>query len=69
MANEKCNQLSIDSNMKSSELERLRIFKFMVRGSQEREEKTTLKVNNMYVDYFILFFYLSTLTVIIILLS
>lgn len=70
MANDKCNQLSIDLDIKTSELEKLRIFKFMVRNSETREESITSKVNNMYVYCFILFYFLlSILTIIIILFS
>lgn len=44
MANEKCRQLSIELESRSTELEKLRLFKFMVRHSQSREEALTSKV-------------------------
>lgn len=45
-ANEKCNQLSLELDSKSSEIEKLRIFKFMVRHSETREEALTSKLED-----------------------
>ncbi len=50
MANEKYKQLSIELESKSSELEKLRIFKFMVRHSETREETLTSKVKDIYTE-------------------
>ncbi|RCH84018.1 hypothetical protein CU098_000891, partial [Rhizopus stolonifer] len=46
MANEKCKQLSIELESKSNELEKLRLFKFMVRHSESREEVLTSKLED-----------------------
>ncbi|OBZ90261.1 hypothetical protein A0J61_01678 [Choanephora cucurbitarum] len=46
MANEKCKQLSMELKSKSEELEKLRLFKFMVRNSESREEMLTSKLED-----------------------
>lgn len=46
-ANDKCNQLSSELETKTSELEKLRIFKFMARHSESREEALTTKACNI----------------------
>lgn len=44
ITNEKCQQLTAELESKNSELEKLRVFKFMVRQSELREETLTSKV-------------------------
>ncbi|KAI8386990.1 hypothetical protein BD560DRAFT_486544 [Blakeslea trispora] len=46
IANEKCKQLSMELKSKSEELEKLRLFKFMVRNSESREEMLTSKLED-----------------------
>lgn len=48
MANEKSCQLSAELKARSTELEKLRLFKFMVRHSESREEALTSKVHYIY---------------------
>ncbi|KAI8970192.1 hypothetical protein BDF20DRAFT_916038 [Mycotypha africana] len=46
MANDKCNQFSNDIQAKNAELEKLRIYKFMARHSESREETLTAKLED-----------------------
>jgi hypothetical protein len=57
IVNDKCNQLTKEIEAKNGEVEKLRIFKFMVRQSEIREETLRSKVNNIITqfDYVILF--------------
>lgn len=45
IVNEKYNQLSLELDEKTTELEKLRVFKFMVRNAELREETLTSKVH------------------------
>lgn len=58
IANEKYNQMSSDLDAKSAELEKLRIFKFMVRHAETREETLLSKVNHLlcFISLLTLFF-------------
>ncbi|KAG1383988.1 hypothetical protein G6F61_000863 [Rhizopus arrhizus] len=46
IANERCQQLSAELESKNNELEKLRVFKFMVRQSEVREETLTSKLED-----------------------
>lgn len=46
MANEKCNQLSMDLKIKESELEKLRLYKFMGRHAESNEAILTSKLED-----------------------
>ncbi|KAI9366331.1 hypothetical protein BD770DRAFT_417241 [Pilaira anomala] len=46
IVNEKYNQLSIELDEKTAELEKLRVFKFMVRNAELREETLTSKLDD-----------------------
>ncbi|PHZ14857.1 uncharacterized protein RHIMIDRAFT_235610 [Rhizopus microsporus ATCC 52813] len=48
ITNEKCQQLTAELESKNSELEKLRVFKFMVRQSELREETLTSKLEDTY---------------------
>ncbi|KAI7908057.1 uncharacterized protein BX663DRAFT_492832 [Cokeromyces recurvatus] len=46
MSNEKCNQLTKELELKMKEIEKLRLFKFMVKQSESREELLTSKLKD-----------------------
>lgn len=50
IANEKYNQISVDMDTKTAELEKLRIFKFMVRHAETREESLISKVREGHIS-------------------
>lgn len=45
MTNEKCNQLEMDLKIKESELQKLRLYKFMARHAESNEATLTSKVS------------------------
>lgn len=57
MANEKCNQLSMDLKIKESELEKLRLYKFMARHAESNEAILASKVSPTH--YQIVVFFLT----------